>query len=215
MRNAHYNSMRRYKPAAGSVPPLTRKGEATRKRILEAAISEIGNNGYHAASVSSITNQAGVGQGTFYLYFKSKDDLLTELVTKLTSELRSLLTLASESAASRLAAERNSLKAFWEYVHQNKALYQLFMECQFINPELHQKCYMEFASHWTQGLDQAAHQGEVIAGNNEIRAWAIMGMHHMLAMRFSLWNAEMPSDELVDEALVLLRDGMAARSANA
>lgn len=214
MRNANYNSMRRYKPAAGSVPPLTRKGEATRKRILEAAINEIGAHGYHIASVSSITNKAGVGQGTFYLYFKSKDDLLTELVTKFSNELRELMLNASHTAASHLGAERASLKAFLDYVNKNQALYRLFMECQFVNPELHKKCYLTFAKHWVELLDQAQTQGEIINGDSETRAWAIMGMHHMLAMRYVIWNEKAPDEALIDEALVLLRDGMAARSAN-
>lgn len=214
MRNANFNAMRRYRPASGSVPPLTRKGEATRQRILDAAIKEIGLHGYHIASVSSITGEAGVGQGTFYLYFKSKDDLLVELVQKLTSELRVLLVNASKNAASRLAAERACIQTFLKYVYENQSLYRVFMECQFINPELHQKSYQDFANHWIELLDQASQHGEIVAGDNEVRAWAMMGMHHLLAMRFSVWSNKAPNEEIIDQAVALLRDGISPRSAN-
>ena len=206
--------MRRYKPASGSVPPLTRKGEATRQRIVDAAITEIGNQGFHLASVNSSTNRAGVGQGTFYLYFKSKDDLLTELVTKLSRELRDLFHTASQNTASRLAAEHASITAFLKYVFENKALYRLFMEAQFINEALYQSCYQSFADHWIELLDIAGVQGQLLDGNNEIRAWAIMGMHHMLASKYALWQETEPNEEVVEQAIALLRDGISPQSAN-
>ncbi|MDD9892935.1 MAG: TetR/AcrR family transcriptional regulator [Gammaproteobacteria bacterium] len=214
MRNASFNAMRRYRPASGSVPPLTRKGEATRQRILEAATKEIGLNGYHIASVSSITSEAGVGQGTFYLYFKSKDDLLVELVGKLTNELRELLLEASKNAASRLAAERACIQTFLKYVYENQRLYRVFMECQFINPQLHQSSYQDFANHWVKLLDEASQHGEIVEGDNEVRAWAMMGMHHLLAMRFSVWSNQAPDEEIIDQAVALIRDGISTRSAN-
>jgi len=47
--------------------PATARGEATRRKLLAAAEIEFGARGFHAASVSSITTRADVGQGTFYL----------------------------------------------------------------------------------------------------------------------------------------------------
>ena len=60
--------------------PSTARGEATRRKLLEAAEAEIGENGFARTSVAAITKRAGVGQGTFYLYFPSKTDALRELV---------------------------------------------------------------------------------------------------------------------------------------
>lgn len=54
------------KPLRGRPP-----GDA-RKRILQAARQLIGNSGYDATSVPQIVELAGVAQGTFYRYFKSK-----------------------------------------------------------------------------------------------------------------------------------------------
>ena len=46
------------------------------KQIIDAAVIAIAQNGYHQAQVSKIAKQAGVADGTIYLYFKNKEDIL-------------------------------------------------------------------------------------------------------------------------------------------
>ena len=46
------------------------------QRILDAAVEVIAENGYFHSTVSAIAARAGVADGTIYLYFKSKDDVL-------------------------------------------------------------------------------------------------------------------------------------------
>src|SRR3954469_19720919 len=50
-----------------------------RERILTAAERIFARHGFFAARVSEIAKDAGVADGTIYLYFKSKDDLLISL----------------------------------------------------------------------------------------------------------------------------------------
>ncbi|MGD6833290.1 TetR/AcrR family transcriptional regulator [Sutcliffiella halmapala] len=49
------------------------------KQIIDAAVIVIAENGYHHAQVSKIAKQAGVADGTIYLYFKNKEDILISL----------------------------------------------------------------------------------------------------------------------------------------
>lgn len=49
------------------------------KNIIEAAIKVIAENGYHNSQVSKIAREAGVADGTIYLYFKNKEDILISL----------------------------------------------------------------------------------------------------------------------------------------
>ncbi|GKV66416.1 MULTISPECIES: TetR/AcrR family transcriptional regulator [Sporosarcina] len=46
------------------------------KQIIDAAVIVIAENGYHQAQVSKIAKEAGVADGTIYLYFKNKEDIL-------------------------------------------------------------------------------------------------------------------------------------------
>ena len=47
-----------------------------RTRIVKAAIRVFAEKGFHQARVTDIAKQAGVADGTIYLYFKNKEDLL-------------------------------------------------------------------------------------------------------------------------------------------
>lgn len=50
-----------------------------RERILEGALRAFAKKGFYNTKVSEIANEAGVADGTIYLYFKNKDDLLISL----------------------------------------------------------------------------------------------------------------------------------------
>lgn len=49
------------------------------QQIIEAAVKVIAENGYHASQVSKIAKEAGVADGTIYLYFKNKEDVLVSV----------------------------------------------------------------------------------------------------------------------------------------
>ncbi len=57
-----------------------------RRRILGAAVHVFARKGYFAARVSDIAKKAGVADGTIYLYFQSKEDLLVRLFDEVMSE---------------------------------------------------------------------------------------------------------------------------------
>ncbi|WLR50157.1 TetR/AcrR family transcriptional regulator [Bacillus tianshenii] len=56
-----------------------KKNKPKYRQILDAAVIVIAENGYHHAQVSKIAKQAGVADGTIYLYFKNKEDILISL----------------------------------------------------------------------------------------------------------------------------------------
>jgi TetR/AcrR family transcriptional regulator, fatty acid metabolism regulator protein len=49
------------------------------EQIIEAAVKVIAQNGYHHSQVSKIAKEAGVADGTIYLYFTNKEDILVSL----------------------------------------------------------------------------------------------------------------------------------------
>ncbi|PYZ97284.1 TetR family transcriptional regulator [Alteribacter lacisalsi] len=49
------------------------------EQIIDAAVTVIAQNGYHHSQVSRIAREAGVADGTIYLYFKNKEDILISL----------------------------------------------------------------------------------------------------------------------------------------
>ncbi|MEM6404361.1 MAG: TetR/AcrR family transcriptional regulator, partial [Cyanobacteria bacterium P01_D01_bin.116] len=51
-----------------------------RQNIANAAIAEFANHSYESASISAIVNRAAIAKGSFYQYFKDKQDLYLYLV---------------------------------------------------------------------------------------------------------------------------------------
>ncbi|MDN3018447.1 TetR/AcrR family transcriptional regulator [Neobacillus drentensis] len=56
-----------------------KKSKPKYMQIIDAAVIAIAENGYHQTQVSKIAKQAGVADGTIYLYFKNKEDILISL----------------------------------------------------------------------------------------------------------------------------------------
>jgi len=77
---------------------LKKKASADKRdRILKAAIRVFAKNGFYATRVSEIAKAAGVADGTIYLYFKNKDDVL---ITIFEDGIQQLLGILREVATS-------------------------------------------------------------------------------------------------------------------
>jgi len=55
------------------------KKEEKKRKIIDAAIKIFARNGYFNSRVSEIAKEAGVADGTIYIYFKSKEELLSAI----------------------------------------------------------------------------------------------------------------------------------------
>jgi AcrR family transcriptional regulator len=59
---------------------VSTKGEASRNKLIASAEELFALKGVHATTVSQIVARAGMTQAAFYLYFKSKEELVRELL---------------------------------------------------------------------------------------------------------------------------------------
>ncbi|MBL8571475.1 MAG: TetR/AcrR family transcriptional regulator [Phreatobacter sp.] len=199
-------------PAAPLPVPKTKRGERTRQKILDAAEREIGVRGFSDASIATITAEAEVAQGTFYLYFRSKEDVLRELVLLMGRRLRHHLTRAIAGAPDRLSAERKGIHAFLQFIRDNPNLYRVVAESQFVDPAVHRAYYEEFADGYRGGLEEAARRGEISPGDAEVRAWALMGVTDMIGRRYSLYDESVPLEAVAEAAFDFVANGIGPKS---
>ncbi len=68
--------------------PPTRKGQATRERLLTAAEVVFGKHGYEKTRIADIVAEAGISHGLFYRHFADKDAVLNAVLTRLNDRLR-------------------------------------------------------------------------------------------------------------------------------
>lgn len=66
--------------------PLAKK-QSKYHLILQAAITIFAEQGYYKSTISQIAREAGVADGTIYLYFKNKDDILDHFFSYKTREV--------------------------------------------------------------------------------------------------------------------------------
>jgi TetR/AcrR family fatty acid metabolism transcriptional regulator len=63
-----------------------RRDDGKRRRILQAAVKVFARRGYFGARVREIADRARVADGTIYLYFRGKEDILVSLFDEVMSE---------------------------------------------------------------------------------------------------------------------------------
>ncbi|OEU67671.1 MAG: TetR family transcriptional regulator [Desulfobacterales bacterium PC51MH44] len=68
---------------------MNTKGKINDKyhRILEAAVKVFAEKGFFQSTISQIAREAGVADGTIYLYFKNKDDILIQFFSYKTKQV--------------------------------------------------------------------------------------------------------------------------------
>ena len=95
------------------------RGDRTekRERILSAAERVFARRGFFAARVSEIAKDAGVADGTIYLYFKSKDDLLISLFERRMQQVNDTLRAAVAGIKSPREQLHALIKTYLQLVH--------------------------------------------------------------------------------------------------
>jgi AcrR family transcriptional regulator len=186
---------------------LTSRGAATRQRLLGAAEDVFSELGYHEASIVKITEAAGVAQGTFYLYFASKQEIFEELVRDLNRRVRHAMAEGSERGRTRAEAELLGFKGYFEFAAQHGALYRIIRQAEFVSPETLRDHYEAISSGYILALGAAMERGEVAPMDPEVLAWALMGMGELLGMRWIVWEGadEVPKNLLEQMQMLIDR----------
>ncbi len=152
---------------------VTKSQEERRRELIDAARELFVQKGYEAASVSDIVRRADVAQGTFYLYFASKQEVLAAIWRDLLEELfgiiRSLMERPGLSAVERL-------RLAWEEVIAHMRPKSRLVEAVFLkaNVSLPSQLLEEFNPHLmpvlTGIIEQGRREGDIHVTHPEIAA---------------------------------------------
>src|SRR5205814_8029251 len=86
--------------------PRTRRGRASRERIVERAAGLFAERGIAATSVDEVLEAAGAGKGQFYHYFRSRDELAAAAVGYRCAQVLAGLTQALGGVSSLAGLEQ-------------------------------------------------------------------------------------------------------------
>ena len=84
------------------------KKNQKRKKILDKAWELFRKNGYEETKVEDITRELGVSKGSFYTYFKTKDEVLYEILERIKKE--------NEERISKINVNQEPSKILEDYV---------------------------------------------------------------------------------------------------
>jgi len=197
--------------ASDGKAPRTARGEKTMRKILDAALAEFGAKGFSESSIVGITSRARVALGTFYTYFDSKEAVFQALVSDMSARVRDHVAPSLEGATDQFDAERRALAAYLDFVVGHKEVYRIIDEAEFVDPEGFRRHYVTTADRIAARLSAARERGEYCEAQSpiedEVQAWAIMGMNVFLGLRFGVWGDEDP-EAVANIANRLLREGL-------
>ncbi len=178
--------------------PVTARGVATRKKLLAAAEGEMGSKGFSAASVSSITQRADVGQGTFYLYFHSKEEVFATLVRDIGSEqCRCIKALTAEPASKD--SEHKLVALLLDFVANQSGRHRILREAQFVDAPLFRVAQENLFAAVAKALATAGRSAS--AAVLSLQAAALVGAAEHAAMQQCLWAGRRVNKALVDSVL--------------
>ena len=188
--------------------PRTARGRETLRRLLDAAAAEFGERGFHDASISGVTRRAGTALGSFYTYFDSKDAIFAALVKDMSQSVARAAAAEISPGSTGIQREREALSGFLGFAREHKELYRIIDEAEFADPASYRAHYEATAARIIARFDESVAAGTMAPGDNEVRAWAIMGMNVFLGLRFGVWGEERGIDDVTQAAETLLRDGL-------
>jgi AcrR family transcriptional regulator len=191
-----------------------------REQLLDAALAVFSAEGYSAAKVSDIVGRAGVAQGTFYLYFRSKQEVVLALFERFQEALIEARCAADPAPpttpAQFRAAVLEKTRAILRAALAHRPLAALFMkEAMGADPELAGRLrdfHRRMADLSEQALRQAAATGLIRPVDPRVAALAINGMWERVMTDCLLGGPADPDvDALAEQIVSLQLDGLLAR----
>jgi TetR/AcrR family fatty acid metabolism transcriptional regulator len=103
------------------LPPFNTKEKNDKyHRILEAAVRIFAKQGFHQSTVAQIAKEAGVADGTIYLYFKNKDDILVQFFSYRTKQVFEQFQAEVDRASNSLDKLRNLIRRHLEEFQRDR-----------------------------------------------------------------------------------------------
>jgi TetR/AcrR family fatty acid metabolism transcriptional regulator len=180
-----------------------------RELITEAAIAVFAEKGYRSARVADVAKRAGVADGTIYLYFKNKEDLLLSIFEEKMGLLLEQLRLDLDGVDCPLDKMRIYVRHHFEQLRTQPLLAQVFQvelrqSHKFLR-EYRPEPLWEYLNVFGDAVKDGQARGLIRADVNPfIAKWAFFGALDELAMQWVLsrnrdrFDLEVAAEQVVD-----------------
>lgn len=133
--------------------------------ILEQAIRTFAELGFRGTDVQLIADRAGVGKGTVYRHFGTKEDLFWATAFEVFKRLRTTLVAAEREASGAVAKLRAACLAYARFFDQNPDYLEVFVqdraEFRGTGPETYKHDHEELLGHFLAIIERGTAEGEL------------------------------------------------------
>lgn len=184
-----------------------------REAIFDAATRVIRQHGYAGASISRITEAAGFAQGTFYLYFGSRQELFDELLPHAGVAMLDFIRERVRGSRDIYDMEERGFRAFFEYLDANPGFIRVLNEAETAAPLAHRKHFKILADRYLVALERAVKRGEIRNFDRdelETVAYMMMAARSYLYLRYVKGNErhrKLP-EKVVKAYMKIIRGGL-------
>lgn len=182
-------------------PKLSRKAEATRNALLDAARVVIARDGYVNARIADIAQQAGKSTGVFYTYFVDKTELFTALVDAFHADLIRLTPAPSEYEEHTAAAVKAAVRVFWTAYRQFHPELAGLYEVALVDPKLlavWRKIRSRGIRRFAFRIRRQQEMGKCLHLNPDLAASALHGMLEFTCFNWHSRKLDYPDTEVSD-----------------
>ncbi|GAB5469573.1 MAG: TetR/AcrR family transcriptional regulator [Rhodospirillales bacterium] len=175
------------KPAVPRRKTREEKARETHLRILESAAKVVGEDGYADASITKITQLAGVAQGTFYNYFETRQQVFDALLPYMGQQMLEAIAEAVPEALSGVAREEARLRAFFAYLNRHPEFYRILYEAEVFAPKAQRAHFRNLVAGYSRALGRGVARGEIQGyDEEELEAviFILLSARAYLAMRY-------------------------------
>ena len=111
--------------------------DAKRQFILDTSAKVFANKGYHNTAVKDIVEEADISVGSFYFYFKGKEELFTQLYYNIVKEFEGITESVLDIKNGTLAKNftRVITANLWMYERKQEIAKIMLIEAVGLNPE--------------------------------------------------------------------------------
>ena len=169
-------------------PRRAERNEATRRKLFAAAAKVVGGVGYAEASVSRITMEAGVAQGTFYSHFASRQELLDRLLPAIGEDMLAFIEQRTPSGGSDQQQDVARCEAFFAFLLVCPEYLRILNEAEFFAPVAYQDLMATIGRGYLRVLQRARRRGSLVDYSDdelEVIVQTLLGARAYLSRRYA------------------------------
>ncbi|MEJ5339030.1 MAG: TetR/AcrR family transcriptional regulator [Aquificaceae bacterium] len=176
---------------------------SARERIIQSAKELFSQKGYNHTTVEDIVKHAGLSKGAFYFYFKSKDQLMEELINSMANRTKEIMKRWLEKDVSAEEAIKGHIRDFLLECYEDRHIaYVFFFELMCSKEEfrkLHSMHLQEIRELLSQMVKKGYERGEFLCGSVKTLVNLIAGYIRLIYMEGLLLD-HTPLEDVLKEA---------------